>query len=84
MFGRGTGDRERQYGDNGPSRGIQPGEDLSLSEQFKDVVLEVGVTPNRSDCLSIIGIAREIAALTGKDLRYPEITFTETDEDIDD
>ena len=63
---------------------FKPGEDLSISEQFQDVVLEVGVTPNRSDCLSIIGIAREIAALTGKTLRYPEISFTETDEDIND
>lgn len=58
------------------------GEDLSRSEAFRDFVLDIGVTPNRSDCLSVIGIAREVAALTGKKLRYPEINFTESDEDI--
>ncbi len=62
--------------------GFAPGDDLSRSEAFRDFVLDVGVTPNRSDCLSVIGIAREIAALTGKALRYPEINFTETDEDV--
>ncbi|MEN6463620.1 MAG: phenylalanine--tRNA ligase subunit beta [Syntrophaceae bacterium] len=59
-----------------------PGDDLSRSEAFRDFVLDVGVTPNRSDCLSVIGMAREVAALTGKKLRYPEISFTETAENI--
>jgi len=59
-----------------------PGDDLSRSEAFRDFVLDVGVTPNRSDCLSVIGMAREVAALTGKKLRYPEISFTETEENI--
>ncbi len=58
------------------------GEDLATALDLKDVVLDVAITPNRSDCLSIIGIAREIAALTGKKLRYPEITFAETEEDV--
>jgi phenylalanyl-tRNA synthetase beta chain len=34
-----------------------------------DVIFELGVTPNRADCLSIIGIAREAAALSGEKLR---------------
>ena len=33
--------------------------------KLKDVRLEVGLTPNRSDCLSVLGIAREVAALAG-------------------
>lgn len=37
-----------------------------------DHVLEVNITPNRGDCLSIIGIAREVAALTGARLKMPE------------
>jgi phenylalanyl-tRNA synthetase beta chain len=36
-----------------------------------DVVLEVNVTPNRPDCLSILGIAREAAAALGLPLRLP-------------
>lgn len=38
----------------------------------KDYVFEVNVTPNRPDCLSLLGIARELSALTGKPLRFPE------------
>jgi len=38
-----------------------------------DVVFDLEVTPNRPDLNSVIGIAREIAALTGNELRLPEI-----------
>ena len=34
-----------------------------------DWVFEIGVTPNRGDCLSVLGLAREVAALTGKRLK---------------
>ena len=34
-----------------------------------DIILDIDVLPNRSDCLSIMGIAREVAAITGKSLR---------------
>src|SRR5512146_1729401 len=43
-----------------------------------DVVIDVEVTSNRGDCLSHIGIARELAAATGKKLRLPEIRLEET------
>jgi phenylalanyl-tRNA synthetase beta chain len=36
-----------------------------------DYVLEVNVTPNRPDCLSVLGIARELHAITGKTLKPP-------------
>ena len=38
-----------------------------------DWLLEVGVTPNRGDCLSVLGMAREIAALTGGRVKPPVI-----------
>src|SRR5580658_5890860 len=38
-----------------------------------DVVFDLEVTPNRPDLNSVLGIAREIAALTGNPLRLPEI-----------
>ena len=41
-----------------------------------DVVFDIEVTPNRPDCLSHIGIARELAAWFKQDLNYPEVTFT--------
>jgi phenylalanyl-tRNA synthetase beta chain len=43
-----------------------------------DAVIDVEVTSNRGDCLSHIGIARELAAATGKELRLPDIRFEET------
>jgi len=50
----------------------KPGEKLSESLGLSDTVFEIGLTPNRPDCLSVIGIAREIAAIQKKTLRYPD------------
>lgn len=38
-----------------------------------DVIFDIEVTPNRPDCLSHLGIARELAAYFGLELRYPEL-----------
>ena len=38
-----------------------------------DVVLELEITPNRPDCLSMIGVAREISVSTGNPLKLPEV-----------
>ena len=46
----------------------------SLDNIGNDAVFEIEVTPNRPDCLSIEGIAREIAAITGKKLKLPKIS----------
>jgi phenylalanyl-tRNA synthetase beta chain len=42
-----------------------------------EVVLDVDVKPNRGDALSMVGLAREIAAFTGQELRQPTVTLTE-------
>ncbi|HEU0264946.1 MAG TPA: phenylalanine--tRNA ligase subunit beta, partial [Geobacterales bacterium] len=44
---------------------------------LKDTIFEIGLTPNRADCLSVIGIAREVAAKLGRSLRYPQIALAE-------
>ncbi len=46
---------------------------VSLEEALglQDWILEINITPNRSDCLCMMGIAREISALTGQPLRTP-------------
>jgi phenylalanyl-tRNA synthetase beta chain len=41
------------------------GEDFKTYCGFPDIAFEIGLTPNRGDCLSIWGLAREIAVLTG-------------------
>ena len=43
----------------------------ALTELYGDTVLDVDVKPNRGDALSIVGLAREVAAMTGATLRYP-------------
>ena len=47
---------------------------------YGDVVLDVDVKPNRGDALSMVGLAREVAALTGGVLRKPSVSVVETDE----
>jgi len=54
-----------------------------LGAYLGDVILDLDVTPNRPDCLSVIGIAREIAVLTGEPLCLPEIHYEETEKSID-
>ena len=43
-----------------------------------DTVIDVEVTSNRGDCLSLIGIARELAAATGKELKTPDVALDES------
>lgn len=54
-----------------------------LNEHLGDVILDLDITPNRPDCLSIIGIAREIAALTDESLHLPEVSYEEMEAPID-
>ena len=42
-----------------------------------DVMLELEITPNRPDCLSMIGVGREISVITGNPLKLPEIDVQE-------
>ncbi len=53
-----------------------------LEEYMGDTILDVGVTPNRPDCLSMVGIAREVAALTGGEAREPDYGYPEEGEGI--
>ena len=48
-----------------------PGTPLAALPGIADTVLEAEVTPNRGDWLSILGVARELAAVTGARLRHP-------------
>ena len=52
-----------------------------LAEVVGEIVLDVDVKPNRGDALSMVGLAREIAAFTGAELRIPEPSWTEEADD---
>ena len=53
----------------------------STEQVGDDTMLDVEVTSNRGDCLSHIGIARELAAATGKELKIPAIDLSESDKE---
>ena len=50
---------------------------MPLDQYMGDTVLDLELTPNRLDCLSVLGIAHEVAALTGKTVREPEVSYSE-------
>ncbi|MDQ0339865.1 phenylalanyl-tRNA synthetase beta chain [Caldalkalibacillus uzonensis] len=56
----------------------QVGEDALSYLGLDDAVLELGLTPNRSDCLSMLGVAYEVAAILDREVRLPEIKLTES------
>lgn len=57
------------------------GTDMNVVLGNDDVVLDIGVTANRSDCNSVLGIAREVATVLNKPLKMPDVSF-ETDKSV--
>jgi phenylalanyl-tRNA synthetase beta chain len=64
--------------------GAPLGADLVRHLRLDDHVLEIEITPNRPDCLSVVGVARELSALTGARFRYPEAVVPESPERVED
>ncbi len=54
----------------------------ALRDYLGDVVFDIDVTPNRPDCYSVVGVAREVAVLTGKQVHEPEDRYPEGDRAI--
>ena len=54
----------------------------ALTDLYGDIVLDVDVKPNRGDALSLVGLAREVAAITGAPLRWPDADVAEDERDI--
>ena len=61
---------------------IPPGTPLTEALGLSDTIFEIGLTPNRPDCLSYTGIAREVAALCGATLKRPVPVIKESPPDI--
>ena len=62
--------------------GLAPGEKLSDALKFNDVVFDIAVTPNRSDALSHVGVARDLAAAFGREYHLPKVKFEESGGDV--
>ena len=57
-----------------------PGSDALELLGLRDTVLELGLTPNRSDAMSMLGVAYEVAAILSQDVKLPEIAYTASTE----
>ncbi len=62
--------------------GLTLGQPVFEQLKLKDVMYEIGLTPNRADCLSVVGVAREVAAMVGAPLRLPEPVIHERGQSI--
>lgn len=59
-----------------PQSDLKPGDDVCPLLGLDDVILDLTATANRADALSMVGVAREVAALTGGELTLPELENT--------
>lgn len=62
--------------------GLTLGQPVFEQLKLKDVMYEIGLTPNRADCLSVVGVAREVAAMVDAPLRLPEPVLHESGQSI--
>ncbi len=62
-----------------PDLSLPIGTDINELLEYDDYVLDIKVTSNRPDCTGIYGIAREVAAILGAELRPLDLEFTEAD-----
>ncbi len=53
------------------------GDPFTIQSELKDSILDIDVTPNRPDCLSYIGIAREVGVILGKKISIPHVSIHE-------
>ena len=88
-FGMCCSEKELQIGEGNDGIIEYPAETANgalvrdLAQQAKpEVVFDIEVTWNRPDALSILGIAREYAAILGRELKMPAVDFTESDVDV--
>ena len=63
---------------------LSPGARVSEVVPLEDWALDISITPNRADCACVMGVAREIAAITGQRPKVPEIEILETATPIED
>ncbi|HIL32475.1 MAG TPA: phenylalanine--tRNA ligase subunit beta [Dehalococcoidia bacterium] len=53
-----------------------------LDDYLGDIVLDLELTPNRLDCLSVLGVAYEVGAIIGKKVTEPEVSYQESGKPI--
>ncbi len=59
------------------------GQDALVYLGLDDYILELGLTPNRSDCLSMLGVAYEVGAILNRQVQLPEVSVSEQGDSIE-
>ena len=62
--------------------GEKPGADFAKAYEIEEDVVDFEITPNRPDCLCMLGMAREAAAVFEKELKYPDVTIQNETDDV--
>ncbi len=88
IFSEGMVCSEKELGISDSHEGIMvlPSEapvGMPLAEYLGDTIFDLEVTPNRPDCLCVVGVAREVAALTEQEVRLPKSDYEEEEQSID-
>ncbi len=65
------------------SEQMRPGDNLVEALNLRDTILDLEITPNRPDCLSVLGIAREVSAITGNPVQFPTVILKEDQKRIE-
>ncbi|MBS3778771.1 MAG: phenylalanine--tRNA ligase subunit beta [Desulfovermiculus sp.] len=60
---------------------VRPGTPIPQALGLDTTFFDLGITPNRSDCLSVLGVAREVAAACNLPVHMPQVTLPEEDPD---
>ncbi len=63
---------------------LKEGIPISQALNLNDTILEIAITPNRSDALSHLGVARDLAAIFNSNVKVPEISFEESNDKTSD
>ncbi|MGI6536574.1 MAG: phenylalanine--tRNA ligase subunit beta [Eggerthellaceae bacterium] len=88
-YGMNCSERELGLGSNHDGIMILPadapvGTPFAEYMKLSDKIIDLEITPNRPDCLSVEGLAREVGAMYRTDVRYPSMDLTEGEEATED
>ena len=62
--------------------GANAGQDFAKAYEVEEDVVDFEITPNRPDCLCMLGMAREAAAVFGRELKYPDVKIANEIDDV--
>lgn len=59
---------------------VEVGQDVTALLNLNDAILDLDLTPNRADCLSMLGVVYEVGAILDKAIHLPDVSYTSSEE----